>query len=348
MPRLKALHQVQDVTLFWAFAILTILSATLSVVLYEPWPLVLPCLVLAALFSLNSLRQLYFLFFFVLPFSIEIQIGSIGIDLPTEPMMIGLMGLGVLLLAKNLKEVKAALWTHPIAVVIFLHIMWIGLTALTSTYPIVSLKYLLAKLWYLIPFFFLPQLLFSKEIQYRKLFKILSVSMFIAITYVLIRHAREGFSFAESNNVLSPIFRNHVNYALMLIAFLPYYWHVLQTSFSKYKLIGWGLLLILIMAIYFSYTRAAQMSIVLVVVYYWVVRLKQTVLCVGLALAMLVGLSVFLSWDAKYLEFAPNYENTIAHKNFDNLVEATAKMEDISTVERFYRWIAGGLSLIHI
>ena len=342
MLRLKAIHHLQDTTLFWAFAILTILSATLAVVLYEPLPLVAPGLVLAGLFSLNSIRQLYYLFFFLLPFSIEFQIGSFGTDLPSEPMMVGLMGLGLLLLIKKSKETYAALWTHPITLVFILHLAWIGVTVLTSTYPIVSLKYLLAKCWYVFPFFFLPQLILSEEKQYRRLFQILSISMFAAIIFVLIRHSASGFSFDQSSKVLRPIFRNHVNYALMLIAFLPYYWHILRTSFTKYKVIGWGLMALLIVAIYFSYTRAAQISVVLVVVYYWVVRLRQTVLCVGLALVMLIGLGTYLSWDAKYLEYAPTFENTIAHKKFDNLVEATAKFEDVSTVERFYRWVAGG------
>ena len=42
-----------------------------------------------------------------------------------------------------------------------------------------------------------------------------------------------------------------------------------------------------------------------------------------------------------YLEFAPDFEKTITHTSFDNLVEATYKGEDISTMERFYRWVAG-------
>ena len=342
MPRLSALHQIQPTNLYWAFALLTILSATLAVVLYEPLPLLLPGLVLAGLFSLHSLRKLYYLFFFLLPFSIEYQIGSFGTDLPSEPMMVGLLGLGLLFLIKNSKEAKATLLTHPISLIVVVHLMWITLTMLTSTYPMVSFKYLLAKIWYVFPFFFIPLILFSKESQYRRLFQIFSISTFIAIAYVLVRHSTSGFSFDQSNKVVRPIFRNHVNYALMLIAFLPYYWYVFKTSFKKFKWVGWGLLAVLILAIYFSYTRAAQLSVILVVAYYWVVRLRQTVLCIGLGLAMLVGLTTFLSWDAKYLDFAPTYENTIAHKKFDNLVEATAKFEDVSTVERFYRWIAGG------
>jgi len=331
--------------MFWSFAGLTIMSILAAILLYNPLPLAVPIGVLAVLFSLNSVRQVFYLFFFLLPFSVEFQIGSFGTDLPSEPIMVGLMGLGLLLLLKNASATSSRIMTHPISIVIFLHLAWIAITALTSTYPFVSFKYLLAKLWYVLPFFVLPLLLFNNEKQFRRIFQFLSISMFVAIAFVLVRHAASGFSFAESNLVMQPIFRNHVNYALMLTAFLPYYWHVLKTSRGGYRFISWIFLAVLIVAIYFSYTRAAQISVFLLVIYYWVVRWRLTILSVGLALVFLIGLATFLSWDSKYLEYAPNYETTVAHKKFDNLVEATAKMEDISTVERFYRWVAGGYML---
>ncbi|MGB3801640.1 MAG: O-antigen ligase family protein, partial [Lewinella sp.] len=37
-----------------------------------------------------------------------------------------------------------------------------------------------------------------------------------------------------------------------------------------------------------------------------------------------------------------DFNNTISHEEFDNLISATYKLEDISTMERFYRWVAGG------
>jgi O-antigen ligase len=60
-----------------------------------------------------------------------------------------------------------------------------------------------------------------------------------------------------------------------------------------------------------------------------------------LALGVIILLVGWLSYDNQYISYAPNYEKTITHKKFDDLVSATYKMEDISTVERFYRWVAG-------
>ncbi|MEY4937101.1 MAG: hypothetical protein RIS64_3460, partial [Bacteroidota bacterium] len=55
----------------------------------------------------------------------------------------------------------------------------------------------------------------------------------------------------------------------------------------------------------------------------------------------LVWLIGFLQTKNKYLDFAPNYEHAVSHTRFENLIEATYKLEDISTMERVYRWVAG-------
>jgi O-antigen ligase len=50
---------------------------------------------------------------------------------------------------------------------------------------------------------------------------------------------------------------------------------------------------------------------------------------------------LYMGHNNNYLHFAPNYESTVAHTRFDNLMEATYKMEDISTMERLHRWVSG-------
>ncbi|HET7896038.1 MAG TPA: O-antigen ligase family protein, partial [Flavisolibacter sp.] len=42
-----------------------------------------------------------------------------------------------------------------------------------------------------------------------------------------------------------------------------------------------------------------------------------------------------------YLRFAPHHDVTIFHTNFGEHLTATVEGKDVSTAERFYRWIAG-------
>ncbi len=338
----KAFYDLSDRTLFWLFAGLCLAVCLLGMVVSNPLPAVIPIGILFVLFVINSPKQLFYFFFALLPFSIEIQIGSFGTDLPSEPIMIILMGICLLLMLTKNSTISKAAFMHPISLVLLGHIAWIAFTGIFSSDQVVSFKYLLAKLWYVIPFFILPQFLFKKEVDFRKVFYVLSFSMFVAMAYTLVRHAAEGFTFASSNTVMRPIFRNHVNYAIMLLAFLPYFWYLIRTTTSKSKLPLLGLLVFLLIAIYFSYTRAAQFSVLLAIAFYWVVKWRLVKVAVGLSFIGLMGIAAFMSIDNKYLDYAPNYERAIAHTKFDNILDATAKMEDISTVERFYRWVAGG------
>ena len=56
--------------------------------------------------------------------------------------------------------------------------------------------------------------------------------------------------------------------------------------------------------------------------------------------SLIFGLNYMVS-NNEYLEYAPDFNKAIVHQKFENLLEATAKGEDISTMERVYRWVAG-------
>ena len=91
LKRISQLHDVKEPNLFWGFAFITFISIALATVLYNPLPLIAPLGLLFALFCINSPKQIFYLFFLLLPFSIEIHLGSFGTDLPSEPLMIILM-----------------------------------------------------------------------------------------------------------------------------------------------------------------------------------------------------------------------------------------------------------------
>lgn len=49
----------------------------------------------------------------------------------------------------------------------------------------------------------------------------------------------------------------------------------------------------------------------------------------------------WLKSNDRYLKYTNDYNNTIFHTNFTEHLIATYKLKDVSTAERFYRWIAG-------
>lgn len=301
-----------------------------------------PIGILGIIAIIKDYRVLYYGFWAVLPFSIEIYLGSFGTDLPTEPMMLGLTGIAFIVFITNLSSVSLKHLYHPISILVILHLVWMLFTCFFSQSPVVSYKFFLAKLWYIIPFFFLSFHMIKELANVQLIVKILSICLTFAIGIVLVRHAIDGFTFIGSHHVVRPIFRNHVNYSAIVVTVLPFIWALYKNTeagiYKKYLLLT---LVLFVFGTYFSYTRAAQLCIFISIGTFFIFKYKLGKLAITGSCILAILLVSYLSVNNKYLDFAPDFENTVAHKQFDNLLEATLKMEDISTMERVYRWVAG-------
>jgi O-antigen ligase len=245
---------------------------------------------------------------------------------------------------RNFPRFRGDFARHPLTLLLILHVFWIGVTTLTSDLQFVSVKFLLAKLWYVVTFFFLAGHILQGESDYRRFFWTLFWPQLAVVLIVLARHATYGFAFAEIHSVLWPFQRNHVNYAADLALIFPMVvlainWYP-RGSWQRRILIGTAALFFV--AIYLSYTRAAYVALLIALGGYFIIRWKlmKYVLIAGVIGA--VGIAGYYVNQSRYLELAPNYERTITHQDFSNLVEATYRMEDISTMERLYRWVAAG------
>ena len=101
-----------------------------------------------------------------IPFSIPLKefYPDLGfnIDIPTEPLFVGIMIIFILKLLIEHKYDRKIL-KHPLSIIVMVYILWHLVTVCTSTMPLVSLKSWLASLWFILPFFFLGVLLFRNE-----------------------------------------------------------------------------------------------------------------------------------------------------------------------------------------
>jgi O-antigen ligase len=127
-----------------------------------------------------------------------------------------------------------------------------------------------------------------------------------------------------------------------MVLFYPLIW-VAKRWYPKFSLpglfLGAGLLLFPV-AIYFSFTRIAIGLLLLYPIIFGILhfRLLRPAMILA-AIAIVVGITYLLS-ERTYLKYAPNYERTIYQDEFGNLLEATYKLEDLSTMERVHRWVA--------
>jgi len=334
-PADKALEKT-----YWIFSLFVLICGALSVATEMYYLLILPIILLGAYVTIVHPKMIFLLFFAIAPFSIEIFLpNGLGTDLPTEPIALLLSGISVVLCIYNFDKIELRYLKHPITLLMILQLGWIFFTALFSQIPLISFKYLLAKSWYVIPFFFLPFYFLKNTKHIETVFKVLIASTSVAMIIIMIKHGMMGFTFKAINKAAHPIFRNHVIYAALLVLLVPFIWHFLK--FSTRKKSWLALLTLFIIAIYFTYTRAAIGCVFIAIGAYFIIHYRLAKYAT-IASLVIGGLAVnSLVQKNKYLDFAPEYKKTVTHLKFDNLIEATYKLEDISTMERVYRWVAG-------
>lgn len=304
----------------------------------------IPAFLLLAYLVIVDFHKAFLLLIACIPLSTEINLPSgLSTDLPTEPLIVGLMLVGGAFALRSHKSLDSRFLLHPITLFLLFHLAWIAVTSITSQDQVVSLKFTLAKIWYVATFYFLASRMLDGEKRFRAFFWAAFLPLMFTAVFILIRHAAYGFSFADVFRVLHPFYRNHVTYASIIALFMPFLWFMLQW-YPRYSRQWWMLvagLFISVLAIQFSYTRAAYVAVVGAIGAYYIIRFRLMRYVLILALAASAGLVAFMAAGNRYLDYAPNYETTVSHKDFNNLIQATYEMEDISTMERLYRWMAG-------
>ncbi len=288
-------------------------------------------------------NNVFFLLLATLPFSFEYNFSSgLGTDIPDEFLM---LLVSVLFLAKYLYSPRAIgkdVLQHPLLLLLLAVVGWIIITVVFSTNQPISIKYLLAKSWYIGAFVLAPLIVFSKKKFISIASLVLTTSMLLVIIIVLIRHYETGFSFASINDAVRPFFRNHVNYSAMLVCMLPVLIALFQlTKNRRLKLLLPWVIIIALVALFFSYARGAWLALLAGGIGYWLIKKRLLFYSYIAAIIITISLLFWIKGNDDYLLYAHDYQTTIFHKNFSEHLISTYQLKDVSTAERFYRWIAG-------
>jgi O-antigen ligase len=330
-------------TRFGVFAAMFIFFAAMSVVTGFYSLVAIPFVLLFFYASWQTMPLIFLVLLFSLPFSAEYMVTeTLGTDFPDELLMVvtAFLFLGYWIFYPVVLPGKVR--RHPLLILLLLGFCWAILSSLFSTQPIVSIKFLLAKGWYIGAFVMAPLIFFTNKLRIRKAVTILVAAMIIVVILVLVRHARYGYTFEGINNAVRPFFRNHVNYSTMLACLVPVvfvHWRSVKAVKAKWRL-GF-VLLIMLVALFLSYGRGAWLALIIGIITAWLIK-KKVLLVVCAAATMIFLTTIFWIKDNdRYLDYAHDYKTTIWHKDFSEHITATYQLKDVSTAERFYRWIAG-------
>ena len=324
----------------WVFTA-TIVAAGLAVALFNSWwPLLAPIGILVGIWGWHNPSVLFYLLLISLPLSVEFSFSDqLGTDLPDEPLMLAVSVLSVLYLVYRFTPFRSRLWHHPLLICLLAWIGWMTITTMVSTTPWISFKFLLAKSWYIGAFLLAPLIWLRDQKSIRCALYCLFVPLFLLALLSVIRHAFEGFSFITSTAVVQPYFRNHVVYSAMLVTLVPVLFF--SRRFTQKKQLWDAAMILVLVALFFSYARGAWLALFVGIGAY--LLLRNRLLVYGYVVVLLLSLLtiVWLKQGDRYLQFAPDYRTTIFHSDFQDHWRATYQGKDVSSVERFYRWIAG-------
>jgi O-antigen ligase len=306
-----------------------------------------PAAILILLLAAFSLDKLILLVVFLTPFAINLQDleGGLGLSIPTEPIIFGIM---LIFLLKQLHQLSfdPDVIRHPVTIAVVMNLTWIFITSITSDLPIVSFKFLIARLWFVVVFYFLGTRLFKKYKNIKIFIWLYLIPFCVIIIYTLYSHAQVNFDEQIANYIMSPFYNDHTVYGAMLAMFLPVL--IFFTVNRKYSAIirftAVLLLVVYILGLIFSYTRAAWVSLAVALIALILLQLKVKFKFLLMAFAAVATLAFIYQTDI-VMKLEKNRQD--ASQDFDKHIESISNIStDASNLERINRWNAA-LRMFH-
>lgn len=299
--------------------------------------------VLAGVFVLlvSHPKWLFFTLVLITPFSFLLRAGDqLTVAFPTEPIIWALMVLYILRQIHDPTLDKRWL-KHPLTIIILIHFIWMFIACFTSTLPLVSFKFFLARFWYVVVFFFLALDIFRNYANIRRFLWLYILGMALVIIYANLNHATIGFGRATSHLAAKPFFKDHTIYGATVALFVPIVagFFLRKRPFgnsSKLQMLS-GLLTPLFLAgLFFSFSRAAWVSVVVALAGWFIFWLRIKFRTILIAITLVVSLTLIF-WTQIMIFFQENEAKSTSGfvQNIKSIYNITS---DASNTERINRW----------
>lgn len=324
---------------FYLLSGLFILLNSLLIVKEQYWGIVLPVLIIVAMMYVFWLDKLLLFIVFLAPLAVNIadkEMG-IGVSIPTEPLLVGILLIFFLKTIFNSNYDRRIL-THPVSWTIYLSLFWILITSVTSELPLVSFKFLLARLWFVIPFYFLGIALFRDARNLTRFNWLYVISLIIVIAYTTYNHSLYGFAEKQGHWVMKPFYNDHTAYGGILAYFLPVFvGYMLNSARSRtYRLYAGIAAAILTMALFLSYSRAAWVSIAAIIVI--AVLIVYKIKFRWILTTLIIVVSVFFTFQHQIIYVLEKNKQDSSENFVEHIQSIYNISSDASNLERINRW----------
>jgi len=297
-------------------------------------PLVL-CVMMLFVFSFEKV-----LFLIALATPLSINIGLIPGATTSMPAELLLACTLLIFVAKMIYErnydIKLA--KHPLSIVIYIMFIWMIFTTVTSELPVVSIKYTLSRLWFIIPSYFMCAVLFKNPKNINKFVWCYIAGLLVVVLYTLLHHANNGFSGDSAHWVMTPFYNDHTAYGAVLAIYIILsgaYLFVPNVKKSR-KLIALAVFILFMVAIVLSFCRASWISLIASAMVLVCVLLKIKFKYLATIGVILIGL--FFTFQQQIFDTLSRNDQDASGNIVENIQSITNISTDASNLERINRW----------
>lgn len=333
----------KDILLLSVISIFLLIESYVLIYKYDwliPFNLIpLAILILLGIFYFTE--WVIFFMVFITPFSLGLRELGItqGMDLsiPTEPLMI--IFSCIYLINEWLKNITPkSILKHPITWIIFIQLTWMFITTLTSQDILVSAKYIIARLWFVLSSYFLMTYLFNNNFTNIKKFiwAYLSGLSIIAII-TIIKHSEYNFDHKIADWIVTPFYNDHTAYGAALALFIPptIALSVIEKNKLK-KILLLSLFILLNIAVVLSYARAAWISVIAALCVFITLLLKIKFRTILFTLTALI--TILFSFSEELLILIGKNKTDSEGNLYQNIISIYNIKNDASNLERINRW----------
>ena len=287
-----------------------------------------------------SVETIFLIIAFTSPLAINLSDwdARLAVSLPTEPLMAGLL---LIFLLKSLYELNKwkAFLRNPITIAFLIYFVWLAFSSFTSQMPLVSWKFFVSHLWLIVPmYFFGTRLFFLKESTQRNFIIVQFIALTFVAIYTLVRHAGYNFGDDESHWVMQPFYKDHAIYGSAIALFIPVMFFLFtdkKYNFTQ-KFFLMASIVVLILALLFSYSRAAWVGFAIAIGIGVIVlfRIKFKVIIVGVLILLLGG----LFFQSQIMHRLEKNKQDSSEDIVENIESISNISTDASNLERMNRW----------
>ena len=301
-------------------------------------PMLVPAGLVAVWLVVARMETALLLTALLTPFAIDVALlDGMELSLPVEPLMILFTGV-FLFRTLSSHSYDPRLLRHPVSLLLLGSLAWMAITSATSKIPLASVKYTLARVWFVVPFFYAAAQMFRQPRRIRHLYWAYALGLGVVILITTAKTVGNFSDLQTLHRVMKPFYNDHTAYGCVIALMLPAAVHFVFARSSKgwRRLLPVALVALLCTGLFFSYCRAAWISVVAAIGVYALVRSGMKIKWMLALFALGVGLFFAHQGDVLY-KLGKNTQDS-SYTLADQVKSISNISTDASNLERLNRW----------